>query len=181
MVSNGLSWILLLFSFYLSSNLPRRFSCPLYHVYGSQHKKNPPKLDDVIIFATIYIAIGSTTTFVDGAFTTISIDSKEINTPICSIVASTNQGKAIIQVSESKSSGFHIDLEICWNDLFEKELPTYNAKLHAMHSRPPLETINVNKTIGHISNHFPNYFIFVNCVVDPKFILVLKPPNIVDK
>jgi hypothetical protein len=158
-----------------------RFSCPLYHVYAPQHKKNPLKLDDVIIFATTYIAIGSTTTFVDGASTTTSIDPKEINTPICSIAISTNQRKAIIQVSEPKSGGFDIDLENFWNDLFEKELPKYNVNLHAMHSRPPLETINVNKAIGHISTHFPNCLIFVNCVVDPKFILVLRPPDIVDK
>ncbi len=55
-----------------------------------QHTKNPLKLNDVIIFATTYIAVGSTTTFVDGASTTTSIDPKEINTPICSIVASMN-------------------------------------------------------------------------------------------
>jgi hypothetical protein len=84
--TNGLLWILLLFSFYLSSRLPRRFSCPLYHVlYPTTQKKNPPKLDDVIIFATTYIAVGSTTTFVDGASTITSIDPKEINTPVCSI------------------------------------------------------------------------------------------------
>jgi len=144
-------------------------------------QKNPLKLNDVIIFAITYIAVGSTTTFVDGASTTTSIDPKKINTPICSIVASTNQGKAIIQVSEPKSGGFDIELENFWNVLFEKELPKYNDKLHAMHSRPPLETINVNKAIGHISNHFPNCLIFVNFVVDPKFILVLRPHDIVDK
>jgi len=113
--------------------LPRRFSCPLYHVYAPQHEKNLPKLDDVIIFATTYITIGSTTTFIDGASTTNSSDPKEINTPICSIAVCTNRRKAIIQVSEPKSGGFDIDLENLWNDLFEKKLPKYNDKLHAMH------------------------------------------------
>jgi hypothetical protein len=165
----------------LSSRLPRRFSCPLHHVYAPKKNKNPLKLDDVIIFATIYIVVGSTPTFVDGVSTSTSIDPKEINTPICSIAASTNQGKAIIKVLEPKSSGFDIDLENFWNDLFEKELLEYNDKLYAVHSRPLLETINVNKAIGHISNHFPNCFIFVNCVVDPKFVMVLRPHDIVDK
>jgi len=73
-----------------TSRLRSRFSCPLNHVYAPQHKKNSLKLNDVIIFASTYIAVGSTTTFVDGASTTTSIDPKEINTPICSIVASTD-------------------------------------------------------------------------------------------
>jgi hypothetical protein len=158
----------------LSSRLPRRFNCPLYHVYAPQPQKNPPKLDNVVIFVATYIATGSTTTFVDGGFTTTSIDPKEINAPICSIATSTNKGKTITQVSKPKSSEVDIDLENFWNDLFEKELPKYNAKLHAMHSRPLLETINVNKAISHISNPFPNCLIFVNCVVDPKFILFFK-------
>ncbi len=94
-------------------------------------KKNPPKLDDVIIFATTYIVIGSITTIVvvDGAFTTTSIDPKEINIPICSIGASTNQGKAIIQVSDPKSGGFDIDLEtfrmICLRRSYQSIMPNY--------------------------------------------------------
>jgi len=36
-LTNGLWWILLLFSFYLSSRLLRRFSCLLYHAYGTLH------------------------------------------------------------------------------------------------------------------------------------------------
>lgn len=113
--------------------MPPRFSCLLYHVYAPQHKKNPPKLDDVIIFAITYIVIGSITTFIDGASTTNSSETKEINTPICSIAVCTNQGKAIIQVSEPKLGGFDIDLENLWNDLFEKKLPKNNDKLHAKH------------------------------------------------
>jgi len=144
-------------------------------------QKNPLKLDDVIIIFTIYIASGSMPTFVDGASTSTSIDPKEINTPIYPIAASTNQGKAIIQVLKPKSNRFDIDLENFWNDLFEKELLKYNDKLHDMHSRPLLETINVKKAIGHISNHFPNCLIFVNCIVDPKFIMLLRPHDIVDK
>jgi hypothetical protein len=53
-------------------------------------QKNPLKPNDVIIFATTYIVVGSTTTFLDGASTTTSVDPKKINTPICSTVASTN-------------------------------------------------------------------------------------------
>jgi hypothetical protein len=39
------------------------------------------------------------------------VDPKKINTPICFIVTSTNQRKAIIQVSKLESSGFDIELE----------------------------------------------------------------------
>lgn len=101
-------------------------------------------------FATTFVVGISVGNFVDNA----SIDLEKVKTFVCFVVDSTNQGKAIIQLLELESSKLDFDLESnFWNDLFEKELKKYDDRLQAMHYRPLLETINVNKAIGHIFNH----------------------------
>ncbi len=100
------------------------------------------------------------TTFVVGIYVgnsidNASIDLKKIKTFVFFAIASTYQRKAIIQVLELKStSELDFDLESnFWNDLFEKDLKKYDDRLQAMHYCPSLETINVNKAIGHIFSH----------------------------
>ncbi len=100
-----------------------------------------------IVSFVVAIFVGN---FVDNA----SIDLKKIETFVCYVFASTYQGKAIIQFLKLKSSKLDFDLESkFWNDLFEKELKKYDHRLQAMHYRPSLEPINVNKAISHIFSH----------------------------
>jgi hypothetical protein len=69
-----------------------------------------------------------------------------------------------------------------WNNLFEKELPKYKDKLDAIFILLPLfETINVNTTSNHIFGHLHNYHVVATYGMDPKSILTLAPPQIVNK
>jgi hypothetical protein len=70
---------------------------------------------------------------------------------ITSTITSTNQKNAFVQLPNS--SGPVIDLENTFYNMFEKNLPKYKNRLNAIFFWPPLHSININMTYGHVFNN----------------------------
>jgi hypothetical protein len=97
---------------------------------------------------------------------------------ISSNIASTNQNNAFVQLPNT--SGLVIDLEDTFWNMFEKELPKYKNRLDAISFWPPLHSVNINMTYGHVFNNLQNYLINIMYVVDPKSIFALTLLGIIE-
>ncbi len=95
------------------------------------------------------------------------------------IVASIDQENAFVEVTNIGGSA--IDFEnIFWNNMFEKELPMYKDRLHAIFLQPILHIINVNATCNHVFNNLYNCPINITYVVDLKSIRALALLSTID-
>jgi predicted small secreted protein len=86
-------------------------------------------------------------------FVRVSVASIFVNTMnnVSPIVAFADEENAFIQVSNI--GGSVIDLEDTFWNMFEKELLKYKNRLDVIFPRPPLHTVNVNTTLGHVFNN----------------------------